>query len=395
MIKRAHAHFIVSATALLVAALAAKPFLADVARADIAGPGPGLHSSLSAADGSLLGVPFGPQQWKSDLAPATSSAASATAPAAEPLVAVAAPRRSAEAEKPVAVASGKAALSVARKPAAQITAASSGPAPARFFTINQVLANRQHQEKSDAVHLAAIDPKTITDAPPPMPGPSATTAEPFGLSTFRAPEGQLWAKWRKVEADIRAEAAELGRCRTEGTQCTLATYRFVAVIKAAEAAQGRARLEIVNRRVNEAIRYTSDIAQWATADVWSAPLDVDHKGSFDTGRGDCEDYAIAKYVALREAGVPASDLRVLLVRDKVVNMGHAVLAAREDGRWLIMDNRFDKMLAEVDADFLAPLFAIDAEGVKLFAAPYAKAGTANQDMIAGSDAAPSGLARGN
>src|ERR1700730_6701294 len=36
--------------------------------------------------------------------------------------------------------------------------------------------------------------------------------------------------------------------------------------------------------------------------------------TLDTGAGDCEDYAILKYVALREAGMSCNDLRILVVR---------------------------------------------------------------------------------
>lgn len=268
------------------------------------------------------------------------------------------------------------------------------PGPARFFTINEVMAKRGQPAVSPDVHLAAVNPKQPLSDAAPGAIPAVRGDEPFGLFTFRAPDGQLWGKWRKVEDEINAEAPALSRCEANGAQCTPTAARFVAVIKAATEKQGRARLEEVNRRVNAAIRYTSDIAQWGVVDRWSAPLDVNGKGSFDTGMGDCEDYAIAKYVALREAGVPAKDLRVLLVRDKVVNMGHAVLAAREEGSWLIMDNRFNRMLAENDADFLLPLFAMDADGVKLFAAPYARRDTGSQDMISGSDATPASVPQG-
>ena len=68
---------------------------------------------------------------------------------------------------------------------------------------------------------------------------------------------------------------------------------------------GRARLDLVNNRVNDAITYKSDMAQWGVADLWSPPLAANGTGSFNTGFGDCEDFAIAKYVALRAAGVPA------------------------------------------------------------------------------------------
>ena len=267
-------------------------------------------------------------------------------------------------------------------------------APARFFTINEVLAKRG-RSAAPAVQLAAIDPKDQVSDAEQLKIPAMRGEEPFGLFTFKAPEGLLWTKWRKVEADIQAEAPALARCRAEASQCSPAAARFTAIVKSAETSDGRAKLELVNQKVNDAIRYTADSAQWGVADLWSAPVDVNNKGSFDTGLGDCEDYAIAKYVALREAGVPARDLRVLLVRDNVVRLGHAVLAARNDGRWLIMDNRFSALLEENDARFLSPLFALDTEGVKLFAAPYTQRQDNDQAVIVGaSPVTPSDIKAG-
>ncbi len=255
---------------------------------------------------------------------------------------------------------------------------SADPAPARFFTINEVLAKRrQNPTGSPSVQLAAVDPKgRISDAEQ-LTIPAVHGEEPFGLFTFKAPDGMLWSKWRKVEAEVQAVAPVLARCRTDARNCAPGAVRFAGLIKQAEASQGRARLEFVNAKVNDAIRYTPDSVQWGVADRWSAPVDANHEGSFDTGLGDCEDYAIAKYVALREAGVAAQDLRVLLARDKVVRMDHAVLAVRSEGRWLYLDNRFPGLLEENDARFLQPLFALGAEGVKLFAAPYASNSTVN------------------
>jgi predicted transglutaminase-like cysteine proteinase len=122
--------------------------------------------------------------------------------------------------------------------------------------------------------------------------------------------------------------------------------------------------------VNNAIRYTSDMTQWGTPDEWSAPLAAG-KGSFDTGLGDCEDYAIAKYVALRAAGIPAKQLRVLLVRDNIARLDHAVLAANEDGHWYVLDNRWTAAVEDSDVRRFTPLFALDDQGVKLLAVPYA------------------------
>ena len=113
------------------------------------------------------------------------------------------------------------------------------------------------------------------------------------------------------------------------------------------------------------------MALWGVADLWSLPLAANGTGSFSTGFGDCEDYAIAKYVALRAAGVPARQLRVLLVHDNAARMDHAVLAALDDGRWYILDNRWTAAVEDAEVRQFAPLFALDDQGVKLLAVPYA------------------------
>ena len=238
---------------------------------------------------------------------------------------------------------------------------------ARFFTINKVLAKMDGvAPPSGTVRLAArAEGGTMTDAAEPA-SHSLPAAEPFGLFTFRAPEGQLWAKWRGVAADIAKEADVMAQCRASAEHCERSVLRFIAVIDEARGLQGRARLDAVNRAVNSAIRYTSDMEQHGVPDLWSAPL-----ASFASGRGDCEDYAIAKYVALRQAGVAVEDVRIVLVRDTAIREDHAVLAARLDGRWFILDNRRADVLEDGASRHLMPLFAIDDRGVKLFAAPYA------------------------
>ena len=242
--------------------------------------------------------------------------------------------------------------------------------PATFFSINAVLAklDRQRGRGPGAIRLAALPPANFaTDAQPPQKEAPPAGNEPFGLFTFRAPEGMLWHKWRGVEADMAKEQAVLDRCRADAKSCPAYAAQFLRLIDAVKSKSGRARLEEANRAVNAAIRYVSDYAQFGEADRWSAPL-----ATFATAKGDCEDYAIAKYAALREAGFPEGELRVVLVRDRAVRQDHAVLAARLDDRWLILDNRRSELLADFDASSFTPLFAINHRGVQLFAAPYAK-----------------------
>jgi predicted transglutaminase-like cysteine proteinase len=217
-------------------------------------------------------------------------------------------------------------------------------APARVFTISNVLA----KQDGAAASVAA-----------------AQSSEPFGLFTFQAPEGPVSAKWHGVSVDIAKDAIVMTQCRAAPERCATGVARFVAIIDEARRHDGRERLDAVNQAVNQAIRYTTDMEQHGVADLWSAPL-----ATFTSGRGDCEDYAIAKYVALREAGVAAEDLRILLVRDAAVREDHAVLAARQSGHWFILDNRNMRLIEDNDIKHFTALFAIDQSGVKLVAAPY-------------------------
>jgi predicted transglutaminase-like cysteine proteinase len=244
------------------------------------------------------------------------------------------------------------------------------PSGARFFTINQVLAKHdglKHDRLAPQPRLAsAVTGDTVSDAPVMVPSLPPASDEPFGLFVFRAPEGALWVKWRALETALRADAEAIARCRADAEACSAPAARLLSIVEAAQPRAGRSRFSSVNAAVNAAVRYTSDYARHGVADHWSAPLET-----LAAGQGDCEDYAIAKFVALREAGVAAADLRLLLVRDLMSRQDHAVLAARQDGSWLVMDNRWDALMEPAALARFMPLFALDHDGVKLFAAPYA------------------------
>jgi len=130
------------------------------------------------------------------------------------------------------------------------------------------------------------------------------------------------------------------------------------------AREGRARIGAVNRAINLAIRPMSNLAQYGVPDLWTAPVET-----LAAGAGDCEDYAIAKYVALQESGFSDEDLRLLLVRDTPTREDHAVVAARLDGRWLLLDNRWFALVEDGELERYSPMFAIDRDGVKRFVLP--------------------------
>jgi hypothetical protein len=107
------------------------------------------------------------------------------------------------------------------------------------------------------------------------------------------------------------------------------------------------------------VKPTTDLAQYGVADYWSAPL-----ATLTTGAGDCEDYAILKYVALLEVGIDADDLQFMLVHDIKHNTIHAVLVVRLGEEWIILDNQMLIMLNVVEARHYYPLFVLNHRGVR-------------------------------
>jgi predicted transglutaminase-like cysteine proteinase len=253
-----------------------------------------------------------------------------------------------------------------------------GPAANEVATFASRFSAVNDLPQRPAQPLPASDPAEHSmQTPPPE--------EPFGLKVESVTTGEVLNKWNGLVADIRAESEILTRCRSDAQHCPAAARKFLGVIADGRAHGGRARIGTINRAINLAIRPMTDLAQWGVTDRWSAPL-----ATLATGRGDCEDYAIAKYVALREAGVAENDVRLIIVRDVANGEDHAVVAARTHEKWIMLDNRRLTLLEDSAMPHVLPLFAFDNAGVKRFAPPIAEAHRASAPARTGATA-PSAL----
>jgi predicted transglutaminase-like cysteine proteinase len=191
------------------------------------------------------------------------------------------------------------------------------------------------------------------------PEVTGTSAEPFGLFASPLSWGALRDKWLGVERKLDDERVQLALCEWDPDRCASpAALQFLAIANSVKDREGRARLGEINRAINLAIRPMNDLAQYGEIDVWSSPL-----VTFAQGAGDCEDYAIAKFAALRQAGISPDDLRIVIMRDTVHGEDHAVAAARLDGHWLMLDNRRMAMVEDADVRNYRPSFVIDQHGI--------------------------------
>ena len=172
------------------------------------------------------------------------------------------------------------------------------------------------------------------------PSPGVTSGRPdvFGSVALRVARTPLDGKWKSVEHS--------------GVDGPAASF--------AESQRGKnavAKLEAVDWYVNKRVRFVDDRVQWGKADVWS-PASVTLK----TGRGDCEDYAIAKMAMLRRAGFADRDLYVVVLKDLVRRADHAVLVARAGGHMYVLDNGTDQLLDSETVPDYRPILTFASTG---------------------------------
>lgn len=181
---------------------------------------------------------------------------------------------------------------------------------------------------------AAGSPTRLLNTPVVRPAP-----QPAGHGAFESvaiPVGNIpmAAKWsgaraRDYSGFFTSECSALGFAN-----CSSPFARSLrSAVADAEGLSQLAMLRLVNQRVNGAIRYQSDQANWGVGDRWSTPSEIARNG-----RGDCEDYALTKMWMLKALGFSEDQLQLVVLQDTARRLYHAVLVAHVGGHRYILDN---------------------------------------------------------
>lgn len=184
-------------------------------------------------------------------------------------------------------------------------------------------------------------------------------------------------------------------CLADETRCAGDLHRRLRAIAAMARGQSEGQgegegegavLRAVNRAVNAAVRYQTDAVTWGVEDYWASPAETLARGA-----GDCEDYALLKMAMLAALGVADSRMTVVVVKDTVRGIGHAVLAVRVGERFAILDNLTDAVRGDGEIASYLPLYSIGPTGAWLHGrrreAPALQVSSSGR-------AAPDGLLRG-
>lgn len=195
-------------------------------------------------------------------------------------------------------------------------------------------------------------------------GEAAPGAAPsiFGTTEVRSTQLQSLPKWTGVldrYADERAVPD--GPCdATFFTRCHLQDWK--ALLRDLQGKDRMTQIEAVNKHLNE-VSYLTDPVNYGVPDYWATPR------QFLTRRGDCEDYAIAKYMSLRSLGFSDDQMRVVVLNDLNLRVAHAILVVYVDGRALVLDNQIRSVVAAASIRHYKPIFSVNETALWIHRAP--------------------------
>jgi len=138
------------------------------------------------------------------------------------------------------------------------------------------------------------------------------------------------------------------------------TERWLKLLKSGQGNSEWNQLNKVNTFVNRHVNYENDLPLWGKKDYWASPVET-----LGRGKGDCEDFAIAKFFSLVALGVPEEKLRLMYVRQLTVNEPHMVLIYFEEpgSMPLVLDN-YDKRIKPASARRdLRPIYSFNGNGL--------------------------------
>jgi predicted transglutaminase-like cysteine proteinase len=126
------------------------------------------------------------------------------------------------------------------------------------------------------------------------------------------------------------------------------------------------KLRRVNEFFNRRIFFADDQEVWGQSDYWATPMEFLAKG-----RGDCEDFTIAKYFTLLNAGITDEQLRLVYVKAKIggpnssMVQAHMVLAyyPAPNAEPLILDNLITDIRPASRRPDLTPVFSFNSQGI--------------------------------
>lgn len=174
----------------------------------------------------------------------------------------------------------------------------------------------------------------------------------FGSVAFPFKPGALF-RWREIERNVDRLAS--GDC--DGNAACRTRLKLLRETTDAVRDQSiEKKIAGINVAVNRLVTYSRDADVHGKLDYWATPTEI-----LATGKGDCEDYAILKLAALRNAGVPAGGISLVVLRETKRNFYHAVLTVSVGNKNYVLDNMRNEILVDRQLPQYQALYSLDTQ----------------------------------
>lgn len=145
-----------------------------------------------------------------------------------------------------------------------------------------------------------------------------------------------------------AKACDQDILKCESQQMTL----WRTKIQELEHADVTIKLRQINSFINK-WQKTTDLEAYKQSDYWSTPME------FMTNGGDSEDFAIMKYISLKELGVKPSAMRIVVTNDVLRGVTHSILSVKLKSKTYILDSQNDTVLDEKLVTYYVPFYSVN------------------------------------
>lgn len=216
-----------------------------------------------------------------------------------------------------------------------------------------LFAGPERKAQAGQPHTVDVPAALMVVAAPPAAEPTAQQAL-FGMGEQQSTQTESFTKWHEMFSRFADQAQD------SPVQEQLAQLRAKLAPLAHLSMKEQALA--VNALMNKQ-PYIADQENWGRSDYWETPVEFLDKG------GDCEDFAIAKYAALRALGVPDNQLRLAIVQDTQRDMPHAVLAVYTPQGLFVLDNQIKTLVAADKVGRYRPIYSINRQAWWLHTTP--------------------------
>jgi predicted transglutaminase-like cysteine proteinase len=217
-----------------------------------------------------------------------------------------------------------------------------------FHAADAFASRTDISDNSFSTTTATADSSTINGSP-------ITT---FGAHQSFGGDLARFTQWTDMQTRNTQEQAATKPCaQGEASGCT--PREWTQLIAEMQGKSLRQKVEIANTAMNQH-PYVPTEQNWHRAMYWESPFQFLRAG------GQCQDYAIAKYELLRDAGVPANQLEMVVLHATALGADHAVLVAYVDGQSLVMDNMTAQIVPSNQDTTYRPYYALNENGWQRF-----------------------------